>query len=100
MIDRLIIKGLIKEGEGFKKYLRLSEEHCDTLTGDAYYSWVTKCAKILLTNYSTNPLTKKFVYASTNNTVENYVTMLKILKELEGEQPSCRFENVAEDIGC
>lgn len=101
MVEGVSIRGLIKEGEAFRKFIRLSEGLCDTMTGAEYYSWVTRCQKILVSSYSTNPLTKKFLYASCNNTTENYIAMLRILYELaDSEKESSRFETVTGDIGC
>lgn len=89
MGDRLILERLIKEGEGLKKYIWLSEGYTEDMIGaedrigSEYRRWVSKCTLILETNYSSNSLTKKFIYASSNNTIENYESMLKILKAIE-----------------
>lgn len=96
MVGGLIIKGLINEGEELRKYIRLSEGYCDTMTGAEYYSWVSRCQRILMNSYSNNPLTKKFIYASSNNTIENYLAMLKILRELSDFEESIKFEHAAE----
>ena len=89
MGKRLILERLIKEGEGLKRYIWLLEGYtedmieAEDMIGVEYRRWVSKCTLILETNYSINPLTKKFIYASSNNSAENYETMLKIMKAIE-----------------
>ena len=88
MVDRLILERLIKEGDCLKKYIRLSEGYAEIMIGADYNTWVSKCTLFLETNYSDNSLTKKFIYASSNNTIENYEAMLKILQAIEGLEAS------------
>ena len=88
MVDRLILERLIKEGDSLKRYIRLSEGHTEYMIGAEYNTWVSKCTLFLETNYSNSSLTKKFIYASSNNTIENYEAMLKILKAIEGLEAS------------
>ena len=90
MGDRLILERLIREGERLNNYINLSvcgEENmveAEKMIDAEYSTWVSKCTLLLETNYSNNSLTKKFIYASSNNTTENYEAMLKILKAIEG----------------
>lgn len=88
MGDRLVLERLIKEGDCLKKYIRLSEGYTEYMIGVEYNTWVSKCTLFLETNYSNNSLTKRFIYASYNNTSENYEAMLKILKAIEGLEAS------------
>jgi len=94
MGDRLILERLIKEGDRFKNYIKLSS--CSTenmidaenMIDVEYSTWVSKCTLLLETNYSNNSLTRKFIYASSNYTIENNEAMLKILKAIEGSEES------------
>lgn len=90
MRDISILERLIKEGEALKNYLKLSEGYIEDMIeaersiNAEYSTWVSKCTLLLETNFSNNSLTKKFIYASSNNTIENYQAMLKILKAVKG----------------
>jgi len=90
MRDRSILERLINEGDCLKRCIKLSEGYTEDMIeaeyriGPEYRMWVSKCTLFLETNYSDNLLTKKFIYASMSNTIENYDAMLKILKAIEG----------------
>lgn len=101
MVGNLYLETLINEGEGFKRYVR-SVGSSDNMITPEYFAWVSKCVELLEKDYSKDPVTRKFIYASQNPKVENYHCMLQLLKDIRGcEKKIYSLDNDSNDAyGC